>query len=61
MPVTIAGFAFGAVSALIIGREVERAGASLPALRRTDLRTLALLGGFVALCSLAVQAVSLVV
>ncbi|WP_256863234.1 hypothetical protein [Microbispora sp. GKU 823] len=58
MPVTIAGVAFGVVSGAIIGREIERAGAAIPGLRREGLRALAVLGGFVALCAAAVRAVA---
>ncbi|WP_328854753.1 serine/threonine protein kinase [Microbispora hainanensis] len=56
--VTIAGIAFGVVSGAIIGREIERAGAAIPGLRREGLRALAVLGGFVALCAAAVRAVA---
>ncbi|NJP23754.1 serine/threonine protein kinase [Microbispora sp. SCL1-1] len=58
VPVTIAGIAFGVVSGAIIGREIERAGAAIPGLRREGLRALAVLGGFVALCAAAVRAVA---
>ncbi|GIH62162.1 serine/threonine-protein kinase [Microbispora siamensis] len=58
VPVTIAGVAFGVVSGAIIGREIERAGAAIPGLRREGLRALAVLGGFVALCAAAVRAVA---
>lgn len=58
VPVTIAGVAFGVVSGGIIGREIERAGAAIPGLRREGLRALAVLGGFVALCAAAVRAVA---
>ncbi|WP_370028386.1 protein kinase domain-containing protein [Planotetraspora sp. GP83] len=61
VPVTVAGVAFGVVSGGIIGREVERVGATMPGLRREGLRALAVLGGFVALCAAAVRAVSLFV
>jgi predicted Ser/Thr protein kinase len=61
VPVTVAGVAFGVVSGGILGREVERAGAAMPSLRREGLRALAVLGGFVALCAAAVQAVALFV
>ncbi|GIH37862.1 hypothetical protein Mco01_08620 [Microbispora corallina] len=61
VPVTVAGVAFGVVSGGILGREVERAGAAMPGLRREGLRALAVLGGFVALCAAAVQAVALFV
>ncbi|MFG1861107.1 serine/threonine-protein kinase [Microbispora bryophytorum] len=58
VPVTIAGVAFGVVSGAITGREIERAGAAIPGLRREGLRALAVLGGFVALCAAAVRAVA---
>ncbi|MFI7035985.1 protein kinase [Microbispora rosea] len=58
VPVTVAGIAFGVVSGAIIGREIERAGAAIPGLRREGLRALAVLGGFVALCAAAVRAVA---
>ncbi len=58
VPVTIAGVAFGVVSGAIIGREIERAGAAIPGLRREGLRALAVLGGFVALCAAAVRVVA---
>ncbi|WP_182902680.1 serine/threonine-protein kinase [Microbispora sp. H10830] len=58
VPVTIAGVAFGVVSGAINGREIERAGAAIPGLRREGLRALAVLGGFVALCAAAVRAVA---
>ncbi|WP_169950805.1 serine/threonine-protein kinase [Microbispora sp. H11081] len=58
VPVTIAGVVFGVVSGAIIGREIERAGAAIPGLRREGLRALAVLGGFVALCAAAVRAVA---
>ncbi|MBP2706698.1 serine/threonine protein kinase [Microbispora sp. RL4-1S] len=61
VPVTVAGVAFGIVSGGILGREVERAGAAMPGLRREGLRALAVLGGFVALCAAAVQVVALFV
>ena len=61
VPVTVAGVVFGVVSGGIIGREVERVGTEMPELRREGLRALAVLGGFVALCAAAVQAVSLLV
>jgi hypothetical protein len=58
-PVTLAGVVFGIVCGGIIGREVERVGAHMPELRREGLRALAVLGGFVALCTAAVRGVSL--
>ncbi|GAA1020741.1 hypothetical protein Aple_055300 [Acrocarpospora pleiomorpha] len=61
VPVTVAGVVFGVVCGAIIGREVERIGAELPDLRREGLRALAVLGGFVALCAVAVRAISLFV
>lgn len=58
VPVTIAGVAFGVVSGGLVGREIERAGGTIPGLRREGLRALAVLGGFVPLCAAAVRAVS---
>ncbi|GAA4091609.1 serine/threonine-protein kinase [Nonomuraea soli] len=58
-PVTAAGVVFGVVCGGILGREIERVGARLPQLRREGLRALAVLGGFVALCTAAVRAIAL--
>ncbi|MFE3453764.1 protein kinase [Nonomuraea sp. NPDC059194] len=58
-PVTAAGVVFGVLCGAITGREVERAGANLPDLRKEGLRALAVLGGFVAVCAAAVRAIAL--
>ncbi|MET9342517.1 protein kinase [Nonomuraea sp. NPDC003804] len=58
-PVTAAGVVFGVLCGAITGREVERAGAGLPELRKEGLRALAVLGGFVAVCAAAVRAIAL--
>ncbi|WP_433242135.1 protein kinase domain-containing protein [Streptosporangium sp. CA-135522] len=58
-PVAVAGIVFGVVCGGIIGREVERISSEIPELRKEGLRALAVLGGFVALCAAAVQAVAL--
>nr|WP_185052007.1 serine/threonine protein kinase [Thermocatellispora tengchongensis] len=59
MPVTVAAVVFGVLCGGIVGREIERMSARLPALRREPLRALAVLGGFVALCVAAVRAIAL--
>ncbi|GAA3145677.1 hypothetical protein GCM10010466_40920 [Planomonospora alba] len=59
-PVAVAGVVFGVVCGAITGREVERAGARLPELRRDGLRAMVVLGGFSALCTAAVRVVALV-
>ncbi|GII05220.1 hypothetical protein Pta02_72280 [Planobispora takensis] len=59
-PVAVAGVVFGVVCGGIVGREVERVGSGLPDLRKEGLRALAVLGGFVALCTAAVRVVALV-
>ena len=58
LPVTVAGVVFGVVCGGIVGREVERIGVGLPGMRREGLRALAVLGGFVAICAAAVQAIA---
>ncbi|MFI6508057.1 serine/threonine-protein kinase [Streptosporangium sp. NPDC050855] len=60
-PVALAGVVFGVVCGGVLGREIERIGAELVELRKEGLRALAVLGGFVALCSAAVQAIALLV
>ncbi|WP_440072397.1 protein kinase domain-containing protein [Streptosporangium sp. OZ121] len=60
-PVAVAGVVFGVVCGGILGREIERIGAELVELRKEGLRALAVLGGFVALCSAAVRAIALLV
>ena len=52
---------FGVVCGGLIGREIERIGSEIPELRKEGLRALAVLGGFVALCSAAVRAIALLV
>ncbi|MFB9967872.1 serine/threonine-protein kinase [Sinosporangium siamense] len=59
VPVTVAGVVFGIVFGAIIGRELERVGPRLPELRRDGLRAFAVLGGFVAVCAVAVRVVAL--
>ncbi|GIH90318.1 hypothetical protein Psi01_09480 [Planobispora siamensis] len=59
-PVAVAGVVFGVVCGGIVGREVERVSSGLPDLRKEGLRALAVLGGFVALCTAAVRVVALV-
>lgn len=58
-PVTAAGVVFGVLCGGIVGREIERVGLALPLLRKEGLRALAVLGGFVALCTAAVRAIAL--
>lgn len=58
-PVTAAGVVFGVLCGGVVGREIERVGAKLPLLRKEGLRALAVLGGFVALCTAAVRAIAL--
>ncbi|WP_371784025.1 serine/threonine protein kinase [Streptosporangium subroseum] len=60
-PVAVAGIVFGVVCGGLIGREIERIGSEIPELRKEGLRALAVLGGFVALCSAAVRAIALLV
>ena len=60
-PVAVAGVVFGVVCGGILGREIERIGTELAELRKEGLRALAVLGGFVALCSAAVRAIALLV
>ena len=60
-PVAISGVVFGVVCGGILGREIERIGSELVELRKEGLRALAVLGGFVALCSAAVSAIALLV
>jgi serine/threonine protein kinase len=59
VPVTVSGIVFGVVCGGLIGREIERIGSEIPDLRKEGLRALAVLGGFVALCSAAVRAIAL--
>ncbi|SDI32644.1 Serine/threonine protein kinase [Sinosporangium album] len=59
VPVTIAGVVFGVVFGATIGRELERVSPQLPELRKEGLRALAVLGGFVAVCAVAVRVVAL--
>ncbi|MEU4832695.1 protein kinase [Streptosporangium sp. NPDC023615] len=60
-PVALSGVVFGVVCGGVLGREIERIGAELVELRKEGLRALAVLGGFVALCSAAVQVIALLV
>ncbi|MER5649062.1 protein kinase [Streptosporangium sp. NPDC002524] len=60
-PVAVAGVVFGVVCGGVLGREIERIGTELVELRKEGLRALAVLGGFVALCSAAVRAIALLV
>ncbi|MEV6867140.1 protein kinase [Streptosporangium subroseum] len=60
-PVAVAGIVFGVVCGGLIGREIERIGSEIPELRKEGLRALAVLGGFVALCSAAVRAIALLI
>lgn len=60
-PIAVAGVVCGLVSGGVLSREIERVGAALPALRKEGLRALAVLGGFVALCSAAVRAIAFLV
>ncbi|WP_433363509.1 protein kinase domain-containing protein [Streptosporangium sp. CA-115845] len=60
-PVAVSGVVFGVVCGGLLGREIERIGAELVELRKEGLRALAVLGGFVALCSAAVRAIALLV
>lgn len=61
VPVIVAGIVFGVVCGVIVSREVERVSSRMPELRKEGLRTLAVLGGFVALCAAAVRAIALLV
>ncbi|MEU0486767.1 hypothetical protein ABZ260_47345 [Streptosporangium sp. NPDC006013] len=60
-PIAVSGVVFGVVCGGLLGREIERIGAELVELRKEGLRALAVLGGFVALCSAAVRAIALLV
>lgn len=60
-PIVVAGVVFGLVCGGLLGREIERIGTYLVELRKEGLRVLAVLGGFVALCSAAVRAIALLV
>ncbi|WP_344978060.1 hypothetical protein [Streptosporangium fragile] len=60
-PVAVAGVVFGVVCGGILGREIERIGTELVDLRKEGLRALAVLGGFVALCSAAVRVIAFLV
>ncbi|MFC7649176.1 serine/threonine-protein kinase [Streptosporangium lutulentum] len=60
-PVAVSGIVFGVVCGGLIGREIERIGSEIPELRKEGLRALAVLGGFVALCSAAVRAIALLI
>ncbi|WP_326829538.1 protein kinase [Streptosporangium sp. NBC_01810] len=60
-PVAASGVVFGVVCGGLLGREIERIGTRLVELRKEGLRALAVLGGFVALCSAAVRVIALLV
>ncbi|MFF5208323.1 protein kinase [Streptosporangium sp. NPDC000396] len=60
-PIAVAGVMFGVACGGVIGREIERVGPEIPELRKEGLRALAVLGGFVALCSAAVRVIALLV